>query len=126
MGLVLACGALALAAVAAIPALGASTVKVNSKITIVPDAGGAIFHGRVKSSRDACVKHRKVKLVKKRKGQVKLLGRDKTSRNGSWSIKPHSRNPLGTYHAKVKRSERDRDGTTLICRGATSRIVHIH
>jgi hypothetical protein len=104
--------------------LGASTVKVNSKITYVSDAGGAVFHGRVRSSRDACVKHRRVKLFKKRKGQVKLLGRDKTSRNGSWGI-GGARNPLGDYHAKVRRSERDRDGTTLICRGATSRIVHI-
>ena len=99
MGLVLACGALALAAVAAIPALGASTVKVNSKITIVGDAGGAVFHGHVKSSRDACVKHRKVKLFKKRKGQDKLLGRDRTSRNGSWSIGT----PRGTHWAPTRR-----------------------
>jgi hypothetical protein len=100
-------------------------VELLRTVTIVDDAG-AVFHGHVKFYRDACVKHRKVKLFKERKGQVKLLGRDKTSRNGSWGIGNHSWNPLGDYHAKVKRSERDRNGTTLICRRATSRIVHIH
>jgi hypothetical protein len=100
-------------------------VELLRTVTIVDDEDGAVFHGHVKFYRDACVKHRKVKLFKERKGQVKLLGRDKTSRNGSWGIGSQWGNPLGNYHAKVKRSERDRDGTTLICRRAASRIVHI-
>jgi hypothetical protein len=121
-GLVLACG-LAVATAAAIPALGADAVKVPSKITMPPNSPA--FHGRVKSANDDCVKHRKVKLFKKRNGQDKLLGKDKTNHNGRWQIRVE---PLksGAYYAKALRSKDDRNGTTLICKGATSLTAHIH
>jgi hypothetical protein len=120
-GLVLAC-ALAVATAAAIPALGASTVKVKSRISM-PDNSPA-FHGRVKSANDDCVRHRKVKLFKKRNGQDKVLGKDKTNHDGKWKVKV---DPLksGAYYAKVLRSEQHGKGKTLICKSATSITAHI-
>jgi hypothetical protein len=106
--------------------LGASTVKVNSKV-IIADHEPA-FHGRVKSSRDDCLKHRKVKVFRKRNGQDKLIGKDKTSRNGRWLIHLVKRPGTypGAYQANVRRKKDDRNGTTLICEADTSVTRYWH
>jgi hypothetical protein len=119
---VLAFAALAAAAIAAIPALAANTVKIDSRVTISDNAPA--FHGHVKSERNACERHRKVKLYKQRHGDDKLLGKDKTNRHGRWVIKL---DPLksGAYYAKVKRREEGTAGTIYVCRRDTSRTVVI-
>ncbi len=119
----LACGAIVVAAAAAIPALGANTVKVKSTISMPPNHPA--FHGRVRSAREDCVRHRKVQLLKQRKGQDKVLGKDKTTHHGKWLINIE---PLksGDYYAKALKSKDDSHGTTLICKAATSLTAHIH
>ena len=116
-----ACVALAGAAIAAIPALGA-IVKIDSKVTISNNAPA--FHGRVKSSNTACEQQRKVKLFKQRSGADKLLGKDKTNHHGKWEIVVQ---PLksGAYYAKVVRREEGTAGTTFVCRGDRSRTIVI-
>jgi hypothetical protein len=114
-GLALACG-LAVVTAAAIPALGANTVKVKSKITIKGVAPR--LHGRVKSAKADCVRRRKVELWQRRfrTGQWRKLGTDKTNHYGKWKIKGGDPHRLYIQRAKVLRSKVHSEGKTLICK----------
>ena len=116
----LVCVALGATALVAVPALATQTVKINSKVTISTKAPA--FHGRVKSSNQACEIHRKVKLFKQRHGADKLLGTDKTNHRGKWEIDVQ---PLksGAYYAKVVRRSEGTAGTIFVCRGDRSRTI---
>ena len=118
--LALACVALGVTALLAVPALATQTVKIDSKVTISSKAPA--FHGKVKSSNQACEIHRKVKLFKQRQGPDKLLGKDKTNHHGEWEIEVQ---PLksGAYYAKVKRRSEGTAGTIFVCRRDTSRTI---
>jgi hypothetical protein len=115
-------GVVSAAAIAAVPAMATNTVKIDSRVTISDNPPA--FHGHVKSQRNACERHRKVKLYKQRHGDDKLLGKDKTNRHGRWVIEV---DPLrsGAYYARVKRREEGTAGTIYVCRHDTSRTVVI-
>jgi hypothetical protein len=118
----LACLALGATALIAVPALATQTVKIDSKVTISSKAPA--FHGKVKSSNQACEIHRTVKLYKQRNGADKLLGKDKTNHDGKWEIELE---PLksGAYYAKVKRRSEGTAGTIFVCRRDKSKTIAV-
>jgi hypothetical protein len=117
---VFACAALAVAAVAAIPALATNIVKIDSKVTISEKAPA--FHGHVRSDNNACESKRRVKLFRERNGPDKLLGRDRSNDAGRWVEEV---DPLksGAYYAQVVRREEGTAGTIYVCRGDRSETL---
>jgi hypothetical protein len=111
--------ALVIAGLAITAAPAANTVEINSRI--VMRQSFPAFHGKVKSSNEACVQNRVVKLFKKRRnGGRRLLGRTHTNGAGKWKVIV---DPLssGVYRSVVKRREEGAAGTIFVCRRDSSR-----
>ena len=113
---VVVCAGLAVAGIASAVASASSVVKYDSEVTISSHAPA--FHGRVKSEKNACERHRKVKLYKQRHGPDKLLGKDKTNRHGKWEVKDRLR--PGFFYAKVVRRVKGTAPNRFVCRGSRS------
>lgn len=91
--------ALLLAVLAAmlLPAVPAAGASYSTKIVVslkVP-----AFHGKLRSSRNACATNRTVKLYRKKPGPDKLLGTDRSNGKAKWAIPVGLRS--GTYYAKA-------------------------
>src|SRR5215210_9518140 len=78
-----------------------------------------VFHGRVRSEKAACERHRTVKL--KVDGHPGSLGSDTTNRRGRWRIVLPSDNLSGDYYAKATR----KITTRWVCRSAESERIHL-
>jgi len=111
-------GLAATAAVTASLATAATTKRFDSTVTL---AKKHPFHGHVSSRKDACERHRKVKVFSVQPGRDELSCKTRTNRKGKWSI-PSTAN--GDVYAKVKRRERGGADTTLICRSDRSPRRH--
>jgi hypothetical protein len=100
------CGAVGTGAVA--PA-AARDMPFDSKIRL-KNAFPA-FHGKVKSDGDMCVANRKVRMFKEKRGEDKLLGKDRTDADGYWEVlqEPGS----GVYYDKV--NQYANVSTWLVC-----------
>lgn len=57
------------------------------------------FHGKLHSSNDFCVADRPVKVYRERSGPDKLLGTDRSGKDGSWKVKVNLIG--GAYYAKA-------------------------
>ena len=115
----IAVSALATSGLAVTAAPATNTVEINSRI--VMRQSFPAFHGKVKSSNEACVQNRLVKLFKKkRNGGRRLLGKTHTSNDGKWAVIV---DPLssGVYRAVVKRRAEGTAGTTFVCRRDSSK-----
>ena len=98
-------------AISAAPAT--NTVEIDSEI--VMRTTFPAFHGKVKSSNDACIQNRLVKLFKKRRsGGRRLLGETHTDLAGKWAVIV---DPLssGVYRAVVKQRSEGTAGTVFVC-----------
>ena len=108
--------------VSAIGVAGATnTVEIDSQI-ILRESFPA-FHGKVKSSNEACTEQRLVKLFKKkRNGGRKLLGETHTNNAGRWQVIV---DPLssGAYRAVVKQRSEGTAGTIFVCLRDKSQIA---
>ncbi len=90
-----------------------NTVEIDSQIIMRQHFPA--FHGKVKSSNEACVQNRLVKLFKKkRSGGRKLLGKTHTDSAGKWAVIV---DPLksGVYRAVVKQRSEGTAGTIFVC-----------
>ena len=101
---------------------------LNSRITMFfgsfeKDIWGTQFHGKVRSGRLRCERHRSVELYEKVPGKDKLIKTDQTGSRGRWWIGDFPNPPKpGVYYAKVlKKKYTAKKGTTVICRSAKSR-----
>ena len=114
--------ALAVSALAVTAAPATNTVEINS--SVIMRQNFPAFHGKVKSSNEACVQNRLVKLFKKRRnGGRGLLGKTHTNSDGKWKVIV---DPLksGVYRAVVKRRAEGTAGTTFVClRDSSKRAV---
>jgi hypothetical protein len=109
-------------AVAAIAPAGAQDMPVTTKLKLRNSAPA--FHGKVKASSDVCVAGRKVRLFKVRKGEDKLLGKDRANGKGRWVIPKDPKS--GVYYAKVKEIEAGGEESPLVlCLKAKSNKVAI-
>jgi hypothetical protein len=107
---------LVLAVALLLPAASATGASYSTKIVV--SLKFPAFHGKLKSSRKACAKHRKVKLFRKKAGPDKLLGTDRTSAKKKWSIPIGKRLTSGaSYYAKAPAK-----GT---CKPAKSKVLSI-
>jgi hypothetical protein len=112
---------IALSAVLAIAALGATTAgAINSSPTSITIQRSPDFHGIVQSS-DQCRIDRPVVLKKEKSGFDKTVGHDQADADGSWVITPE---PLqqGDYYAKARRTVLA-DGH--ICKRGVSQTIQI-
>ena len=112
---------LALAAILALVGSGLAISAANATNTVEIDSQIILretfpaFHGKVKSSNEACVQNRLVKLFKKkRSGGRKLLGKTHTDSAGHWEVIV---DPLssGVYRAVVKQRAEGTAGTIFVC-----------
>jgi hypothetical protein len=115
--------------VIAVPVASAGAVKhIDSRVTFASKAPrlpdhGLKLHGRVKSSRHACVVHRKVEVFVQRPGPDKLHKTERSNQRGYW-VHRHGTNTAGAgrgyFYARVVREERTIAGTTFVCGGDRS------
>ena len=82
-----------------------------------------MWHGRVESSKDACEVHRNVKLFEvDGPGPDKLIGKDRSNREGKWRFKAEPQ--ADRFSAEVVRRKEGTAGTTFVCGGDRSEILH--
>ena len=112
--------------VGAVPDAIAHTFTADSSISIkatphspVQDGTDVVVHGKVKSSRSSCEKHRTVKLFMVRAGNDKLLDHDATDREGEYGFTRTIRKTQ-TLYTKVVRRLHTSYGHSHDCKGATS------
>ena len=110
--------AVAIGALAAASALGTTTKRIDSKVTL---SANNAFHGRVISPNHACEVQRKVKVFNKKPGPDDLFDKTTTNGHGKWSI-PAS--PNGRFYAKVVRRKEGAAGTIFVCRPDVSPVRH--
>lgn len=106
---------LAVALVAALPAVSAASSSYSTKIVV--SLKTPAFHGTLKSDRSACATGRTVNLLRERSGPDKLLGSDKSNAKAKWSIPIGKRLTAGSYYAKAPAKGR--------CRPAKSKAISI-
>jgi hypothetical protein len=106
----------AITALAATMALGTTTKRFDSKVTL---SGNNPFHGRVISKKHACEGGRTVKIFNKKPGPDGLFGTTKTDNQGTWS-KPAM--PNGKFYAIVKQRREGTAGTIFVCRADQSEV----
>jgi len=111
--------AVAIAALAASPAIGGSVKRFDSTVTL---SANNPFHGHVSSSKHACEVQRTVKVFNKKAGPDGLFGKTTTDGDGKWSMDGSGVN--GNFYAKVTRREEGAAGTTYVCRPDVSPIRH--
>ncbi len=97
--------------------LSASSASASYPTTVVVSLKFPAFHGTVKSGKSACAKGRRVKLYREHSGPDRLLGTDRTSATGKWSIPLGKKLSSGTYYAMTP--------TKGSCRAAKSNRIPI-
>jgi hypothetical protein len=108
--------AAAIAALAATTALGTTTKRFDSTVTL---SANNPFHGQVVSKKHACEVQRVVKVFNQRPGKDGLFDTTKSNRKGAWSIPAM---PNGRFYAKMPRRSEGTAGTTFVCTGDTSPV----
>jgi hypothetical protein len=106
-------------AIGAVVPAGGQDMPFESKIRL-KNAFPA-FHGKVKSDSDLCVANRKVRLFKEKKGEDKVLGKDRTDSGGYWEVLKDPKS--GVYYAKV--NQYANESTGLVCLPDKSKKVVI-
>ena len=102
-------------------AVGASTVKVKTKVTLTfaktgtPPYNQSVFSGKVKAKK-GCKKNRKVSIPN--------VGKTKSDGSGNYSISTGAV-PAGTYQATAKKKKIKKNGTTIICKKGKSNTVTV-
>jgi ssDNA-binding replication factor A large subunit len=104
-------GALTVAFVLAVPFSAPAGNAFESRVSIkveYPEKGNpAALSGRVRSSKAACERQRKVKVIRRDQGETTVFGRDLTDGQGRWRVVPAGPVPNGTYHAVAVRKRID-------------------
>jgi hypothetical protein len=117
--------------VVAVPALADQTVKIDSRVILLPDhnefchqgqCSRVAYYGQVKSSKHACEVHRTVKVFRAHSGPDVLVGKDSSDRHGKTKVV--ARVHPGFYYMKVLRREVRAAGT--ICRGDRTETIDGH
>jgi hypothetical protein len=86
---------------------------------------GKKFYGRIKTKRGKCRRHRRVTLIKARRGiSDVILARDRTNRKGRWKIK-RRRRPQGRFYAVISKRVRSNYGHFHKCRRDRSRTLRV-
>jgi hypothetical protein len=114
-----------LVGVAVLPALALAEDRFGSRVSIKVH-GLAVgspddLHGKVKSSREACERGRRVKVLRRHGGTTTVYGRDRTNADGEWRFVPGGAVPNGHYRAVARRKEI----AAGICRRARSDEVFV-
>ncbi len=100
--------------------------KSTVSIKFTTSAYGDSFSGKVRSPRARCVKRRSVRVFRVATGPDTVIGTDTSSDTGAWVVNPGGFASPGDYYAKAKRKVLKRNARHRhICRGATSRTIHV-
>jgi hypothetical protein len=113
-----------LAAIVAPPAAmagGTSYPTTFTKFKYEISNGEASFKGKIDSPKSNCIPDRKVKLIRKKSGDEKKVGDDKTNGKGKFDIDLGSGAPKeGKYYAEVKAATVGNNGNTCLARTSGS------
>lgn len=71
------------------------SIKVEGEAIGVPTA----LYGRVRSAKEACERHRKVRVIRRNEGETTIYGRDATDAAGRWRVAGDPTVGNGTYRA---------------------------
>jgi hypothetical protein len=118
--------ALTLTVVLAFAAAAAAiiTPATTYKTTVGMSEKFPAFHGKLHSSNYYCVADRKVKLYREaRSGPDKLLGKDVSEDDGTWSIPIGDRLIGGSYYATVAAMAKSSTEATLTCKAGKSQVA---
>lgn len=98
------------------------TVEIETAIKI--RTSFPAFHGKVTADNEHCVEERTVKLYRQKLGGGKqLLGKDRTSNSGKWTVKIDPKS--GAYFAVVEKVTEGTAGTIYVCLKDKSRTVAV-
>jgi hypothetical protein len=99
-------------------------VRIDSRVTI--ESNGLHFKGEVKSPKNACRQHRKVRLFIARPGPDLHAGADITNLHGHWSINPQgfAGISMSRFYARVKKRSEGTAGTIFVCKPDRSPTIH--
>lgn len=112
----------AFALIGATMAFGGSVVKIETKTRISQKFPA--FHGKLLAENNACVKHRRVRLYRKKSGPDEVLGADFSDNKGRWAVTEDQFTlTSGAYYAKAIRRSEGTAGTTYVCLADRSRVV---
>jgi hypothetical protein len=105
-------GIIVLLAALAVPTTAAPRAAFDSTVTIRVEGAAknvpTALLGRVRSSKAACERVRKVKVIRRDQGETTVFGRDLTDARGRWRVDPPGTTvPNGTYHAIAVRKRID-------------------
>jgi hypothetical protein len=103
-------------AVALLPVVSASGAG-NASTKIVVSLKFPAFHGKLTSSRSACLGSRTVKMYREKSGKKKQLGKDTSADNGKWAISVGKNLTSGSYYATVAKRGK--------CKAAKSQVLTI-
>jgi hypothetical protein len=86
--------------------------------------GAHIFHGTVSSERDACEPKRKVTVLRKKPGDDRAIGSDKSNATGAWEVEVAAAKD-GDYYARVKRRNIGEGQHDHLCLKARSETISV-
>ena len=119
----MAIGAALAAMIAPASALAGGTSYPTSftKFKYEIDNGQASFKGKIDSPKSNCIPDRKVKLIRKKNGDEKKVGDDKTNGKGKFAIDLGSGPPKdGKYYAEVKAATVGNNGNSCLAKTSGS------
>ena len=123
--------ALAATAVLAPGAIAAGLAQTQYKTSFTKfkyqvSGGEAAFEGKIDSEKSGCIPDRKVKLYRKKSGDDKKLGGEKTNNKGKFTIDVGTP-PIkdGTYYAEVEQAKIGDSGDKKTCLAKTSGSVKL-
>jgi hypothetical protein len=120
-------GAVALAA-GGLLAVGVAAHTSHTPSSLTINAGAGYFYGNVTSPKEKCRPHRRVRVFRKRPGNDKLYGAEKSLGGmnlGSYTVEESTAPDVGTYYAEIKKRDlrAGSDRHDHICGRATSNTV---
>ena len=101
---------------------GARGVRTRLTIHFTSGTYTANFHGKVRSRKAICRRHRKVKVIRKGHG---VIGHTRSNRKGKWILRLGGTPPAGRYLAKTPRKRFRRHNHVTVCRAGKSRTISV-
>ena len=114
-----------MALIAALGLCGGTAIATVEKFDTRTTIGVAVplYHGKVKSDFQRCMRNRRVALFERRQGPDRKVGGDRTNRRGRWEVRVplDELEPQDQFYAKARRKLHIVSGDGYVCRGDRSR-----
>ena len=115
--------AVSVLAIAAFAVVGSAGAAATYRTSVFLNEAYPPFHGKVHSAKPFCERNRRVRIYRRQHGEVRLLGVDRSDRNGSWFVDVRDVFTSGEYWALTPRKASSR--FNIVCRWDRSEIVFV-